>query len=263
VTLADGEITELHIGLKGTMNALFLKDLAQKTRRGLRGRIEIGRSGGGLCYGYDVVRDRRSGQIGEAGHRQINTEEANVVRRIFHSFAIGRSPRRIASELNSEGIPAPGGAGWGTSTVNGNRARGTGILNNELYIGRLVWNRLKYSKDPITGKRASRLNPEADWVIHEVPALRIVDQDLWERVKLRQSEVSRETRPDRAERPFWAKTRPRYLLSGVLRCGSCGGAYTKVNASPIWLRYCPQQRELQQPHEYSTRAYRNDRAERA
>lgn len=37
VTLAEGEISELHVGLKGTMNALFLKDLAEKTRRGLRG----------------------------------------------------------------------------------------------------------------------------------------------------------------------------------------------------------------------------------
>jgi site-specific DNA recombinase len=57
VTLAEGEISEPHVGLKGTMNALFLKDLAAKTRRGLRGRIEQGRSGGGLCYGDDVVRE--------------------------------------------------------------------------------------------------------------------------------------------------------------------------------------------------------------
>jgi len=56
VTLAEGEVSELHVGLKGTMNALFLKDLANKTRRGLRGRIEQGESDDGLCYGYDVVR---------------------------------------------------------------------------------------------------------------------------------------------------------------------------------------------------------------
>ena len=48
VTLAEGEINELHVGLKGTMNALFLKDLAQKTRRGLEGRVRQGKSGGGL-----------------------------------------------------------------------------------------------------------------------------------------------------------------------------------------------------------------------
>jgi site-specific DNA recombinase len=52
VTLAEGEISELHVGLKGTMNALFLKDLAAKTHRGLRGRVEKGKAGGGLCYGY-------------------------------------------------------------------------------------------------------------------------------------------------------------------------------------------------------------------
>ena len=39
VTLSEGEINELHVGLKGTMNALFLKDLAIKTRRGQRGRV--------------------------------------------------------------------------------------------------------------------------------------------------------------------------------------------------------------------------------
>lgn len=49
ITLSEGAVSELHIGLKGTMNALFLKDLADKTRRGLRGRIEAGQSGGGKC----------------------------------------------------------------------------------------------------------------------------------------------------------------------------------------------------------------------
>jgi DNA invertase Pin-like site-specific DNA recombinase len=48
ITLAEGEISEFHVGLKGTMNALFLKDLAAKTRCGLRGRVEDGKSGGGL-----------------------------------------------------------------------------------------------------------------------------------------------------------------------------------------------------------------------
>ena len=52
----EGEINELHVGLKGTMNALFLKDLAAKTRRGLRGRVEAGKSGGVRSYGYDVVK---------------------------------------------------------------------------------------------------------------------------------------------------------------------------------------------------------------
>ena len=55
-TLSEGEVSHLHVGLKGTMNALFLKDLADKTRRGLRGRVEQSKSGGDNSYGYDVVR---------------------------------------------------------------------------------------------------------------------------------------------------------------------------------------------------------------
>jgi hypothetical protein len=44
ITLSEGEISELHVGLKGTMNALFLKELAAKTHRGLRGRVEAGKA---------------------------------------------------------------------------------------------------------------------------------------------------------------------------------------------------------------------------
>ncbi|MGJ8530134.1 recombinase family protein, partial [Maritalea sp.] len=154
VTLAEGEISELHIGLKGTMNALFLKDLAQKTHRGLRGRVEAGRSGGGNAFGYDVVKNED-----DKGQRVINASEAAVVRCIFSDYLAGISPKKIAFALNNEGIAAPTARHWGPSTIYGNRERGTGILNNELYNGRLVWNRLRYAKNPETGKRVSRLNP--------------------------------------------------------------------------------------------------------
>ncbi|EKM98220.1 recombinase family protein, partial [Acidocella sp. MX-AZ02] len=79
-TLAEGEITELHIGLKGTMNALFLKDLAEKTRRGQMGRIAAGKSAGGLCYGYKPAPKLiGKGQI-ERGDRRIDDFEAPIVK---------------------------------------------------------------------------------------------------------------------------------------------------------------------------------------
>src|SRR4029077_19668533 len=82
-TLAEGEITELHVGLKGTMNALFLKDLAQKVRRGLEGRVRQGRSGGGLCFGYDITREYDPAGEPIHGGRTINKSEAAIVCRIF------------------------------------------------------------------------------------------------------------------------------------------------------------------------------------
>ncbi|MIL09527.1 recombinase family protein, partial [Salmonella enterica subsp. enterica] len=153
VTLAEGEISELHVGLKGTMNALFLKDLAMKTHRGLRGRVEKGKAGGGLCYGYKVVKkvDARGEPI--RGDREIVANEAEVVRRIFGEFAAGKSPRAIAVDLNRDGVPGPLGQAWGDTSIRGHKTRGTGIINNELYAGVLVWNRLRFVKDPSTGKR--------------------------------------------------------------------------------------------------------------
>ena len=137
VPLAEGEVSELHVGLKGTMNALFLKDLAQKTWRGLEGRARAGRAAGGISYGYDVV--RQLGLRGEPirGERAINEGEAEVVRRIFRAFADGKSPRAIARELNAEGVAGPGGRPWRDTTIRGHRQRGSGLLNNELYVGRL------------------------------------------------------------------------------------------------------------------------------
>lgn len=76
LTLSEGPINELHIGLKGTMGALYLKDLADKTRRGLRGRVEAGKSGGGNSYGYDVVKSFSEAGEAERGDRNINEIEA-------------------------------------------------------------------------------------------------------------------------------------------------------------------------------------------
>lgn len=137
VTLAEGDITHLHIGFKGTMNALFLKDLAEKTHRGLRGRIEDGKSAGGLCYSYRVVKALNGGTV-TTGEREIELAEAGIVERMFREFVAGVSPKQIAKNLNRAGVPGPFGGAWSPSTIYGNAKRGTGILNNELYVGRLV-----------------------------------------------------------------------------------------------------------------------------
>ena len=230
-TLSEGEVNELHVGLKGTMNALFLKDLADKTRRGLEGRVRKGKSGGGLCYGYDVVRSVNASGEPDRGGRSINLEQAAIVVRIFKEFVSGRSPKAIAHTLNRENVPGPSGGAWGPSTIYGNWRRGTGILNNELYAGKIVWNKQHYIKDPSTGKRQARRNPESEWVVEEVPDLRIVDHELWQAVKARQNSTRGTVTTDqKAVRPERAR-RPRYLLSGLLKCGFCMGGYPKISAT--------------------------------
>ncbi|WP_373877495.1 recombinase family protein [Paracoccus kondratievae] len=229
VTLTEGEISELRVGLKGTMNALFLKDLAMKTHRGLRGRVEKGKAGGGLCYGYRVLKTLDASGEPIRGDREIVSGEADTIRRIFREFASGKSPKAIAVDLNRDGIPGPLGRAWGDTSIRGHASRGTGIVNNELYMGVLVWNRLRFVKDPSTGKRVSRPNPESQWIRTEVPHLRIVDDELWNAVRARQKQIAEifgpnpaNTREGRMKRVHLAN-RPTSLLSGLLTCGCCGG----------------------------------------
>ena len=54
-TVADGRVTKLNAGFKGLMSEMFLDNLALHVRRGQAGRVDEGRAGGGLTYGYDVL----------------------------------------------------------------------------------------------------------------------------------------------------------------------------------------------------------------
>ncbi|WP_338426374.1 recombinase family protein [Sphingopyxis kveilinensis] len=231
ITLAEGEISELHVGLKGTMNALFLKDLAKKTHRGLRGRVEKGFSAGSVGYGYRMV--RRLSSEGELvrGEREIDPAQALIVERIFREFADGKSPLAIARDLNADGIAGPAGKPWRDTSIRGDVRRGTGILNNELYVGVRSWNHKHSVKDPRTGKEVMRLNPESEWIRNEVPELRIVGDALWQAAKCQQQALAERytgARQAAQSRSAQGLRRPAYLLSGLLECGTCGGTYAVV-----------------------------------
>lgn len=211
-TLADGHVSEIHVGLKGTMAALFLKDLAQKTRRGQIGRVKAGRIPGGRSYGYDVV---PSGE--DRGRRVINAREAAIVQRIYAEYASGKGSLAIVRDLNREGEPGPSGGAWNVSALIGSPKRRNGLLNNELYRGTIVYNRQRFLKDPATGKRVSRANPESEWMRQDVPELRIIDEELWQAVQ--------RLRASRGGPHFYQKRRPQRLLSGLIYCGCCGARY--------------------------------------
>ncbi|AEP29693.1 recombinase family protein [Brumicola nitratireducens] len=225
VSVNEGLINEMHIGLKGTMNAMFLKELANKTRRGLAGRVLKGKSGGGNSYGYDVINTINEDGTITKGDRAINKEQAKIVERIFYEYTeLNYSAKTIAKKLNKDGIKSPSGGEWSASTISGNRRRGTGLINNELYVGKLVWNKLKYTRNPITKKRDSRLNSENEWVIAQVPDLRIIDNEVWQKTKnkLRTLSLLNGAEP---------KKRATYLLSDLIKCNSCGGGFSMINSS--------------------------------
>lgn len=213
-TVQDGEVGAMHIGLKGLMGEMYLADLAQKTRRGQSARVRAGASGGGRSYGYDPA-------PGKPGELTVNETEAAVVRRIFAEYARGKTPREIVAGLNREGIPGPRGGPWNASTINGSRDRANGILRNRLYVGEIVWNRQRFVKDPDTGKRVSRKNPESEWLTAPAPHLAIVDRKVWDKAAARQSAHAAYP-PSKARKPV-------HLLSGLVKCACCGGGFTIIN----------------------------------
>jgi len=226
VTLSEGHVGVAEVGFRGTMNQLYSIETANKVRRGQQGRIIDGKTAGGIPYGYDLVRqlDARGELI--RGERKINEAQARIALRIFEEYASGQSVRSITKRLNQEGVPGPGGTIWRPNTISGDPRKRSGILNNEVYIGRLLWNRRSYSKDPETGKRRYRVNPEIEWIRGEAPSLQVVKQPLWNKVRERQR---RSACPKAAASleiiQDIFRGRPRSLLTGLVKCGSCGGSF--------------------------------------
>lgn len=221
--------------MRGLMNELFLDDLREKTHRGLYGKAMNGFSAGGRTYGYrrvpieDPTRKDVNGRPEIiAVKREVDQEQAKWVQKIFEWFAAGDSPKGIASKLNQLNVTSARGSTWAASAIYGDHRNGTGLLNNQLYIGRYIWNRSEWHKDPDTGKRKRIKREEKDWVVTEIPELRIVPQELWDAVQARHEETKRRSVHLREvlNNPQTRSHSGKYLFSGLLQCGCCGASYT-------------------------------------
>ncbi len=178
----------------------YLRQLSERTRAGVIKAAEHGRVGGPALYGYRRDQD---------GHLLIDETTAPTVNRIFRQYVEDAcSLKTIARMFNAEGIPSPRGGEWHNSSIHE-------MLSNELYVGRLVFNRRKFRRDRRTGRRIYSLNAEEQLLTRERPSLAIVPRDLWDRAQMR--------RASRASNK--AVRRHSYPLSGLVVCGECGAKY--------------------------------------
>ena len=104
------------------------------------------------------------------------------------------------------------------TAIVGSAKNYSGMLRNETYNGRVMWNRRKSKTVPGTKRRITEMRPKSDWNIDKRPDLRIIDDVLWQRVQKRLAQTHKKASP-KQKRP---RGRPaRYLLSGILKCGCC------------------------------------------
>jgi site-specific DNA recombinase len=209
---------KLEAGLRGLMSELYLDDLAKKTHRGLMGQAIEGYSAGGLPYGYKSTSD------GKGYRKIINDDEARWVRFIFERYANGTSPRQIANELNRQNVPSPRGSSWSHSSIYPD-SKGVGILGNQIYNGRQIWNRTEWVKDPNTGRRCRIMRPHSEWISTYSQELKIIEDELWQTCERRAQNAKRDTTVRKAEGKGSGGRGPKYLLSGLLKCGECGGSF--------------------------------------
>ena len=221
--------------VKGYGDERYSKDLGKKIHRGQEGKIRNGYTSGASCYGYKNTYIRDASQKGIHGEdkvvavkQQIVCEQAEIIVRIMEMRASGLSFARIAKILKAEGVPAPQRKYkdkilncWLPSTIKQ-------ITNNELYRGVRVWNRTEKLLHPMKGRKAKRVRPQSEWIRVDVPDLRIVPDELWNRVQQINQQMKDKlygTRLGGLNRSAQSRT---YLFSNIMNCGLCGGKVSVI-----------------------------------
>jgi site-specific DNA recombinase len=213
--------------IQGYADEDYRTKTALRVHEGHERHARLGHCVGGRLYGYrnrhvTAGEDASGNPLHSHVDREVDRAEAAVVRRVFKMYAGGDGLKAIAKALTRERVAPPKytpHAGlsavdaWAPSTVRS-------ILSREVYHGTIVWNARKKRDD--WGQLRVTDRPEKEWVRVPAEHLRIVPEDLWQRVRSRLP-----GRPLRAGsgritgRP--PKGGVRNLLAGLASCASCGG----------------------------------------
>lgn len=192
-----------------------------RTRDALARKAERGHVPGGKVYGYV---NRVIGSTGASGpavrdhvEREIDPVQAEIVRRIFHEVAAARGFSRIAKLLNAERIPAPRpNRGWAKTGVRE-------LVFRDLYRGRVIWGKTRWVYRG--GRKVKEDRPESEWIVREMPDLRIITDAEWDaahaRIGSRRRVYLRQLNGQLIGRPE-SGIESKYLLTGFLTCGACG-----------------------------------------
>ena len=252
VSVADGIDTssssaKLPYYFKSIMNEIYLDDLKEKVLRGMKGQVLRGYSAGGRAYGYSYtdVYDR-SGAKDKYGRQKrlgvtisVDPKQANIVKHVYDLKLKGLGVKRIAQSLNEKGVAPPQHSrscripSWSTSTV-------WSILNNRKYIGDWSWGKKKWPKIPGTSRRRCVDLPKSQWVTSIREDLKIIDQATWDAVQQlrKKSKPINPLKNGKLTGYQGIGHRAKYLLSGLLECGQCGGSMIAISSDTRSVYVC-------------------------
>jgi len=196
--------------------------------RSHRQRAAKGWQVAGREFGYDLlrfcncgVRDCPERGDDHKGHteRRINKQQAAIVRKIFELSADGMGDGRIVERV--KGLPAPGEKGWSKEAVKR-------ILCREIYRGWVHWGKSqRHVVRSESGRKiyARSAVPKAEWVREFRPELRIVSDELWDRVRRRKAKTLKlYGNTATLEKGDSGVNISTSMLGSIAKCGVCKGS---------------------------------------
>ena len=214
VIATDEDIQEeLQLLIKAYMAGAESRRISERVRSTMSKAIAKGIHVGNAPYGLRAVRQIKDDRLSVSW--EINDQEASIVR-LMCQLAVNErlGYKGIADRLTDMGYRARGGRPFATFTIHS-------ILNNPAMMGTLVY-----------GRRPRKGNPSLDLVTvdHFFPPILTLDE--WQRLQQHLA--------IRREHPRGKGHVSDYLLSGIARCGHCGGPMrgkTKTTGGKRYLSY--------------------------
>lgn len=193
--------SETFLALLSTMAQEESRKTSERVKWGQKRQMEQGVVFGKSMLGYDV----------EDGKMAINSEGAEIVKLIFHKYAIEKKGTSvIARELREAGYKSfSGNTKWTNTSI-------LRIIKNEKYVGDLIQKKT-YTPDFLTHKKKYNRDAEDKVCLAEHHEA-IIDRDTW---NLAQTELQKRNRHGEAA----SGHSNRYLFSGKIKCGICGASY--------------------------------------
>ena len=218
----DSPTDKIMLSLTAFADELERERARQRTYDAMLRKARAGHVTGGRVFGYDNVEVCDADGRRQHVTRRIVESEATVVRRIFDACAAGEGLRTIAKTLNAERVPAPRAqqgrpCAWAPTTIRE-------VLYRQLYRGVIVWNQTR--KRNAWGLERRTVKASTDWITIEAPEQRIVSEAQWLAAHGR-LEQTRQTYLRGTRGHLWGRPadghESKYLLTGLSRCGLCGG----------------------------------------
>ena len=222
-----GDTGGLQLAFKHIRNTFYSRDLSNKVMSSKLSAMRQGKTTNGqILYGYKVSsKDKHKYEVDEIA--------ADVVKKVFDMFLVGKELGEIAAYLNDNEIPSPKeykklfGDGRSCHSIDENtfwtRISIGNMLRNECYTGKMISGK---TKKAAVGSKKNILLPKSEWIIVPGTHEAIINEKVFEQVQSMLSKNSGLKSPSKE-----------HIFARILKCGGCTRTMKRKNSSKPYF-YC-------------------------